>query len=97
MTLTMCEYRGYRMSLYSSDAGHSVLVHASGVVLGFARSSPDEGLRVAFKKACAMVDAAHRETVPREHGPAPAVRRERSRDRLHASDSVSASDLDRGA
>ena len=69
MTLTMCEYRGYLMSLCSSDAGHSVLVHASGVVLGFARSSPDEGLRVAFKKACAVVDAAHREPSLGNTGP----------------------------
>jgi hypothetical protein len=61
MPLTICEYRGYRMSLLSSDAGHSALVHKSGVVLGFARSSRKEGLAVAFRKACAMIDKAHRE------------------------------------
>ena len=61
MPLTICEYRGYRMSLYSSDAWHSALVHKSGVVLGFARSTRKEGLRVALAKACAMIDKAHRE------------------------------------
>ena len=62
MPLTICEYRGYRMSLYSSDAGHSALIHRSGVILAFARSSREEGFRVAFEKARAIVDKAHRES-----------------------------------
>jgi hypothetical protein len=66
MQFTVCEYRGYRMSLYSSDEGHTVLVHADGIVFGFARSSREEGLRVAFKKACAMVDEAHRQNTPQD-------------------------------
>jgi hypothetical protein len=65
MPLTICEYRGYRMSLLSSDAGHSALVHKSGVVLGFARSSRKEGLAVAFRKACAMIDRRTERTLVR--------------------------------
>ena len=78
MPLTTCEYRGYRMSLYSSDAGHSVLVHKSGVILAFARSSRKEGLRVAFEKARAMIDKAYRENAPQD---APARSRQRGIDR----------------
>ncbi len=58
MPLTIIDYRGYRVSLYSSDAGHSALVHKAGVILGFARSSRKEGLGVAFQKVRAMVDEA---------------------------------------
>src|SRR5919202_732908 len=51
MPLTICEYRGHRISLLTSDAGCTALVHKSGAVLGFARATRKEGLRVAFVKA----------------------------------------------
>ena len=58
MALSITDYRGYRISLLSSDAGHSALVHKSGVILGFAQSSRKEGLKVAFRKALNVVDEA---------------------------------------
>ena len=64
MSLSITDYRGYRISLLSSDAGHSALIHKTGLILGFARSSPKEGPKVAFRKALTMVDEAFREGVP---------------------------------
>ena len=64
MPLTITDYRGYRISLLSSDAGHSALIHKSGHILGFARSSRKEGPKVAFRKALGMVDEAFRGGVP---------------------------------
>ena len=61
MSLTICEYRGYQISLLSSDSGHSALVHKSGVVLGFVRSSRKEGLRIALNKALAMIGTMQRD------------------------------------
>ena len=65
MALTITDYRGYRISLLSSEAGHSALVHKSGVILGFVRSSRKEGLKVAFRKALAMVDEQPQESKSR--------------------------------
>lgn len=56
MALTITHYRGYRISLLSSEAGHSALVYKSGVILGFARASRKEGLKVALRKALVMID-----------------------------------------
>ena len=66
MPLTICEYRGHRISLLSSDAGHSALVHKSGAVLGFARSSRNEGLRGALVKALDMINKARPEDAPQD-------------------------------
>ena len=66
MPLTICEYRGHRISLLTSDAGCTALVHKSGAILAFARSSRKEGLRVAFEKARAMIDKAYRENAPQD-------------------------------
>ena len=65
MTLTITDYRGHRISLLSSEVGHSALVHKSGVILGFVRSSRKEGLTVAFRKALAMVDEQPQESQSR--------------------------------
>jgi hypothetical protein len=66
MPLTICEYRGHRISLLTSDAGCTALVHKSGVVLGFARATRKEGLRVAFVKALDMIDKARPEDTPQD-------------------------------
>jgi hypothetical protein len=66
MALSITDYRGYRISLLSSDAGHSALVHKSGLILGFARSSRKEGVKVAFRKALNVVDEAFREGVSQQ-------------------------------
>ena len=66
MALSITDYRGYRISLLSSDAGHSALVHKSSVILGFARSSRKEGVKVAFRKALNVVDEAFREGAPQQ-------------------------------
>jgi hypothetical protein len=64
MALSITDYRGYRISLLSSDTGHSALVHKSGLILGFARSSRKEGVKMAFRKALTMVDEAFRQGLP---------------------------------
>jgi hypothetical protein len=66
MALSITDYRGYRISLLSSDAGHSALIHKSGLILGFARSSRKEGVKVAFRKALNVVDEAFREGAPQQ-------------------------------
>ena len=66
MALSITDYRGYRISLLSSERGHSALVHKSGLILGFARSSRKEGVKVAFRKALNVVDEAFREGVSQQ-------------------------------